>query len=156
MLKIDVPGSAALELAHLVLDYNGTIAVDGEPLPGVREKLGQLSKVMDIHVITADTYGTVREKLRGYPLLVKVIGPTGQDAAKEAYVEKLGQDCVVAIGNGRNDGLMLARARLGIGVIQQEGAASEVLVKGDVLCTDIVDALELLLNTDRLRATLRN
>ena len=156
MLKIDIPGSATLVLTHLVLDYNGTIAIDGEPLPGVREKLWQLSELLDIHVITADTYGTVREKLSGYPLQVEVIGPTGQDAAKEAYVEKLGQDYVVAIGNGRNDGRMLARARVGIGVIQQEGAASEVLVKGDVLCTDIIDALELLLHTDRLRATLRN
>jgi hypothetical protein len=30
MLTIDIPGYKVLHLAHLVMDYNGTLAVDGK------------------------------------------------------------------------------------------------------------------------------
>lgn len=156
MLEIDIPGSSPLQLTHLVLDYNGTIAEDGEPLPGIREKLIQLSQLLDIHVITADTHGTVMEKLAGFPLTAAVIDPTEQDTAKQTYVDNIGPNGVVAMGNGRNDGLMLARAALGVGLIQKEGAAAAVMAGADILCTNILDALDLLLKPDRLRATLRN
>lgn len=33
-----------LELEHVVLDYNGTVAVDGVLVPGVREILNRLSR----------------------------------------------------------------------------------------------------------------
>ena len=35
MLTISIPGGATLDIEHLVLDYNGTLAVDGVLLPGV-------------------------------------------------------------------------------------------------------------------------
>jgi soluble P-type ATPase len=155
MLHISIPGSPELLLSHLVLDYNGTIAEDGEPIKGISERLEQLRGSLQIHVVTADTHGTVRDKLARTPVTVTVIGPERQDLAKEAYIEKLSIESVVAIGNGRNDGRMLQKAALGIGVIQKEGAAAEVLTGADLLCTSILDGLDLLLHTDRLRATLR-
>ena len=63
---------------------------------------------------------------------------------------------VVAIGNGRNDRLMLEAAGLGIALIQAEGAASETLRRADVVCTSILDALGLLRDPRRLIATLRS
>ena len=59
------------------------------------------------------------------------------------------------MGNGRNDQLMLEEAALGIAVILEEGAAAVTLSAADVVCTNIVSALELLDNPLRLIATLR-
>ena len=60
------------------------------------------------------------------------------------------------MGNGRNDRLMLDEAALGVVVVQREGAAVETLLAADVVCQSIVDALDLLLNPLRLKATLRS
>ena len=38
MLNIEIPGREPLALCHLVLDYNGTIAVDGKLLPELDRK----------------------------------------------------------------------------------------------------------------------
>ena len=51
MLKLDIPGFGNLAIAHLVLDYNGTLAVDGHVLEGVREELDILAGLIDIHVV---------------------------------------------------------------------------------------------------------
>ena len=65
-------------------------------------------------------------------------------------------DGCVAIGNGRNDRLMLRDAVLGIALVQTEGAAAEAIANADVVCTHILDALDLLANPLRLAATLRS
>jgi hypothetical protein len=35
MLAVDIPGFGRFELDHLVLDYNGTLALDGRLVPGL-------------------------------------------------------------------------------------------------------------------------
>ena len=39
MLDIIIPGYEELQLAHLMLDYSGTLACDGRLLPGVADRL---------------------------------------------------------------------------------------------------------------------
>lgn len=39
MVEIEVPGRTAYRLQHLVLDVNGTVAVDGRLVEGVARKL---------------------------------------------------------------------------------------------------------------------
>ncbi len=39
MLKIQIPGRKPIILEHLVLDFNGTIAIDGKIISGVKERL---------------------------------------------------------------------------------------------------------------------
>jgi soluble P-type ATPase len=68
----------------------------------------------------------------------------------------LGAEQVAAIGNGRNDGLMLKTAALGVALIQEEGAGIAAILQADIICTDIRKAFDLLLRPDRLKATLRN
>lgn len=34
MIRIDVPGRDIIEIEHVVLDYNGTIAFDGQLIEG--------------------------------------------------------------------------------------------------------------------------
>jgi soluble P-type ATPase len=156
MLKIPIPGHRELELEHLVLDYNGTLACDGELIPGVKEALVALAKDLEIHVVTADTFGKVRSRLEGCPFRVVVLPADGQDVGKREYVRQLGPAKTAAIGNGRNDRMMLAEAALGAAVIQKEGAATDTLFRADVICPDILSALELLTEPLRLVATLRS
>lgn len=156
MIPIDIPGYRKLELSHLVLDYNGTLACDGKLLPGTAEALSALASDIRIHVITADTFGLARVQLAGLPIDLTVMPAESQAGAKLRYVTGLGTDTVVAIGNGRNDRKMLNAAALGIALVQREGGATETLSSADVVCTNILDALELLRNPKRLIATLRS
>jgi len=149
-LVIEIPGTAALHVRHVVLDFNGTLARDGVLLPRVRSRLQRLSRKLDVDVLTADTFGTARSALRGLHLRVETIR-TGAD--KRRFVAE--RDGVVAIGNGRNDVAMMRAAELGIAVLGSEGASAELLRSVDVVTRDIADALDLLLDTKRLTATLR-
>jgi soluble P-type ATPase len=155
MLAIDIPGFADLRLEHLVLDFNGTVALDGTLLPAARPLLRALSGALAIHVVTADTFGTAAVALAGLPLGLVIIGNAGQDEAKLAFARQLRLSGVVAIGNGRNDHMMLKAAALGIAVVQHEGAAPASVSSADVVTPGIVEALELLRHPSRLVATLR-
>ena len=155
MIEIDVPGYKGLVLGYLVMDFNGTLAVDGVLLTGVKERLAELGKELEIHVVTADTFGRVREELRGVGCKVVVLEEANQVEAKGEYVKSLGGENVVGIGNGRNDRLMLQEAELGIALVQAEGAAVETVLAADLVCGNILDGLDLLLHPQRLVAGLR-
>jgi soluble P-type ATPase len=155
MIEIAIPGSRMLHLEHLILDYNGTMACDGQLLEGVGKALHSLTGKIQIHVLTADTFGSVAGELQAVECTISVIPPDSQDAAKLDYINRLGRGSVVCIGNGRNDRLMLKEAALGIALIQEEGAAADTVLSADIVCTGISDALKLLLNPLRIAATLR-
>lgn len=155
MLKITIPGMEEITLDHLLLDYNGTLACDGKIKPGVLEKLEKLSHSLRIHVITADTFGSVQEQCDASFIHIHIIGKESQDHAKLAYLKALGPEQTVAIGNGRNDALILEEARLGFAILQEEGCATKSLLASDILFQSINDALDVLLNVNRLIATLR-
>ncbi len=137
------------------MDYNGTLACDGDLLNGVKEMLLALADSLDLHVLTADTFGSVKSELKGIPATVSIIPADNQDKGKYDYVKRLGCAYTVCIGNGRNDRLMLKEAGLGIALIQEEGACAETLLSADIVCKDILSALKLLTHNKRLIATLR-
>ncbi len=155
MLKFNIPGREEIRLEHLVLDFNGTLAIDGKLISGVKERLEILSKSLEIHVITADSFGTVQEELKDLPVTISILSPENQAEKKLNYVQKQGIEKTVCIGNGLNDSLMVKEAILGIILIQIEGAASQSILNADIVCPDINSALELLYKPNRLRATLR-
>ena len=74
---------------------------------------------------------------------------------KLELVRKLGAGSTIAIGNGANDAEMLKGAAIWIAVIGREGASAKALQAADVVVKDIGDALNCLLNPQRLVATLR-
>ncbi len=156
MIEIAIPGYETLKLEHLVLDHNGTLACDGILIEGVKDRLQKLAGHLQIHVLTADTFGKARSQLEDAPCELSILTDNNQDIGKIEYVRKLGPNQTVCIGNGRNDRYMLKHAVLGIAVMLAEGVAVEALKNADVICTDINDALDLLLNPLRLTATLRS
>jgi len=156
MIEIDIPGGKALRLATAIFDFNGTLARDGRLCDGVAERLRTLAQHVTIHVATADTTRTARTALSGLPVHIHVVPDDGQRVAKRAFLETLGADQTVAIGNGRNDEALIAGAALSIVVIGDEGCAAKTLASADVACTNIRDALDLLIVPTRLIATLRS
>ena len=154
MLKIQIPGREELILRHLILDYTGTIAEDGEIIDSIRPRLEALSRELSICVITADTHGTAAQKCQGLPLRVLTFPTTQVGAIKAEEARKLGGG-VVTIGNGFNDIAMSDAADLSICVIGKEGCCGALLTHCDIVVTSIDDALDLLLKTGRIRATLR-
>ena len=155
-MEISIPGYGTLSLEHMVMDYNGTLAIDGDLIKGVKEALIGLSNDLTLHVLTADTFGKAKEGLEGIPCKLSILPKDDQQAGKLEYVQSLGADNTVSIGNGRNDQLMLKASKLGIAVILEEGSSVETIYSADVVCTSIVSALALLSNPLRLTATLRS
>ena len=59
----EIPNFKTLDIQHIVCDYNGTIAKGGLVLPQIKALFKQLSKRYTLHVITADTFGSVHKQL---------------------------------------------------------------------------------------------
>jgi soluble P-type ATPase len=157
MIQIDIPGFGPIEIAHVVTDFTGTLSEDGMLCEGVRERMNRLAEHLQVHVLTADTFGSARKELAGINCTVHVMDVPGGTLheAKEAYIRQLGPDGVFAMGNGNNDALMLSAAKVGVVVCLREGCAGDALRASDVLVTSAEDALDLLLHPNRLKATLR-
>jgi soluble P-type ATPase len=163
MLIISIPGQGDLHIEHVVLDYNGTLAVEGALIAGVGERLNALAGRLlggaakpRVHVVTADTFGRAQEALRSIACEVVILPPGNQAEAKRTFVQQLGTGVTACIGNGRNDRLMLEVAALSIVVIESEGASVATLMTADVVVKSSLDALDLLLRPLRLAATLRS
>ncbi len=155
MFELDVPGFGPLRLEHLVSDFTGTLSVDGRLMSGVRERLHRIAELLQIHILTADTFGMARTELEGVKCDIHILTGDNHDLQKEEYVKKLGVDCVAAFGNGNNDRKMLKTARLGIAVCLNEGCATDAVISARIMVTSATDALDLLLKPKRLKATLR-
>lgn len=156
MIELDVPGWGTRAIAHLVLDVNGTLSLDGELLPGVADRVGTLRGVVAVHLVSADTFGRL-DAIAATLGVAAVRLRRGEPEApqKAEYVRGLGPTTVVAVGNGANDEAMLREAALGIAVLGREGLATSALTAARVLTASIDDALDLLLNPRRLVATMR-
>jgi len=152
---MNVPGRGTLKLNYLVCDVNGTLALDGKLLDGVVRGFKTLHDRLEIHLVSADTFGTLMQINHQLEVHAHII-PAGDETGQKAeFVRQLGAEHVIAIGQGANDRDMLQTAAVGICILSREGAASETLMSADVIVPDIVAALELLEKPLRLIATLR-
>ena len=152
---IEIPNFKKLDIAHVVCDYNGTIAKDGIVLPEIKVLFEQLSRKYTLHVITADTFGSVTSQLQGYGAQIKILSSTDHTAEKADFISGLGDESCIAIGNGNNDAQMLQRAAVGIALMGDEGCSKDTLFNADIICKSIGEALSLVLEPKRLIATLR-
>ena len=154
-IKVQVPGRDDLVIENVVLDVNGTIALDGKLLAGVADRIARLRELVRIVIVTADTHGGAVRLGEALGLEVVVLDAGDGGARKLESLLRLGPDTTAAIGNGSNDALMLERTALGTCVIGKEGASTKALLKSDIVVTDICDAFDLLLSPRRITATLR-
>lgn len=155
MFEIDIPGFGYVKLEHLISDFTGTLSVDGKLLPWIRERLNEVSNLLRVHIVTADTFGMAQSELEGVNCTMHILSGEDHDLQKENYVKALGPFSVVALGNGNNDRKMLKAARIGIAVCLNEGCSVDALTSADILVKSPIDAFDLLLYPKRLKATLR-
>ncbi|MBW2094453.1 MAG: HAD hydrolase family protein [Deltaproteobacteria bacterium] len=155
MLQVDVPGFGPITLEHLVSDFTGTLSVGGKLLPGVEVRLNQIAEFLQVQILTADTFGVAKEQLKEVKCSIQILSGASHDQQKEKYVIDLGAQKTVALGNGNNDRRMLKAAKVGIAVTEGEGCAVDAVMAADIQVNRAVDALDLLLHSKRLKATLR-
>lgn len=157
MITLLIPGfKTELRIEHLVLDFNGTLAIDGKLIHGVKERLIDISKQLTVHVITGNSFGTAREVLKDIPCTITILADSGQANEKEKYIQQLDPSTVISIGNGYNDRFLLKKSAIGIALIQDEGASAQTLIAADIVFKDILSALDLINNPTRIKATLRS
>jgi soluble P-type ATPase len=158
-MRIDMPCGVFYNLFNMILDLNGTITVDGSFVDGVVERLKELSEIMDVYVVTADTGQTLDQLtdqlVEDCGIKIHKLESGRGDLQKLDFLEKLGRDETVAIGNGCNDTLMLREAKLGLCVIGKEGASGNALMASNAVFLNICDALDIFLKPKRMIATLR-
>lgn len=155
MIEYNIPGREKIIIENLCLDYNGTIAYNGELIDGVEEKIMELKNKIDIFVLTADTYHTVENQCAHLGIKVKTFDKEGAAQCKLEIVNSLGKNTAV-IGNGFNDIEMFDASSLSIAVIEKEGVCAKLLNHADIVVTSIIDAMDLILDENKMKATLRN
>jgi soluble P-type ATPase len=156
MFTLDIPGFGPVQLKYLVSDFTGTLSVDGRLLEGVRDRLNEIGGFLEIHFLTADTFGKAQEELKDIRgSRIQILTGQDHDRQKEEYVRRLGAEQTIAFGNGNNDRLMLKAAKIGVAVSTGEGCAADAIRAADIFVTHILEGLDLLLHPKRLKATLR-
>lgn len=159
MLHLNLPGKMDRTFSHLVIDFNGTIAIDGVLKPALLPLLEQLNDQLDIHILTADTHGTVKSEIEAkIPALsqrIHIIPADGQRKAKRDFVLDLVADETIAVGNGCNDCLMLQEAGLSLCVMDAEGASVKTLLQAEMVFRSAEEAFSFLYSPGRMKAGLR-
>jgi soluble P-type ATPase len=154
-MKIEIPGYKTLEIRNLVMDYNGTVAIDGSIPEDIKEKLIKLSEEFNIYILTADTHGDAEKRCEGLPITIKTFPGECAANSKLDIVKNLGSGVCACIGNGRNDALMFMESELSIAVVGKEGIYAPLLAVADICVGCIGDGLDLFLKPARIIADLR-
>lgn len=155
MIKVEIPGRSGFELKYAVFDFNGTMATNGILDERCIEKLKLLSEKLEIYILSSDTYGSVRKQCESLPVKVRVMSENNGSIDKMNFVNDLGNENVVCIGNGSNDSKMFEVSKFSITILGDEGCSIKALNNSDVLVKNIIDCLDMLLNPNRIIATLR-
>jgi soluble P-type ATPase len=144
-----------LELEIVVFNFNGTLALDGHISVQVKMKIKQLAGYVEIHILTADTFGMAQQECQGLPVQLHILRSRNHTQEKASYLAQFWHRPVAAVGNGANDRLMLEKVDLGIAVIGPEGCCAKTLLAADLVVNSADDAIDLLLNQKRIAASLR-
>jgi soluble P-type ATPase len=157
--RVEIPGFGEREIRTIISDFAGTLSTSGKVLPEVREKLIRLAELVDIHIVTADTFGTASRELEGVPMTLRILDAGREHEQKAVYASRHHPKYVAAMGNGNNDRLLLVRVKeaggLAIAVENGDGCAMETLLQGHVFIHGAANALDLLLEPLRILGTLR-
>ena len=150
-MDVQIPNRGTMTIRHVVLDFNGTLALDGAVDDSIVPMLQKLCTRFHVILATADTFGTAGPFADRLGMTWQTV-KTGED--KESIVRSLG-GAVAAVGNGANDAAMFRSADLAIAVMTEEGLSIQAVREADVVMPSVDRALELLLHPHRLVATLR-
>lgn len=153
-MKISIPNAGELELETVIVDLNGTLTVRGVLIDGVKERLRLLTETgLSLVLFSGDTRGNAEALADS--LGVRFIHAGTGEEKRLAAMQHLNPATCVAIGNGLIDVPLFRVAALSIATLQAEGAHRDALQAADIVCPSIIDALDLLLDTQSLISTIR-
>jgi soluble P-type ATPase len=160
MIKLAIPGFGPLEIRHVVSDYTGTHSFQGAVRGSIKALLTRLAELVEVHIVTVDTFGTARRELEQLPIQLHFLeDATGLDEQKRQFVLQYDPKHVAAFGNGNTDRLFLKSVRdaggLAVAVDNGEGCAIDTMLNANIFVHGSEQALELLLEPTRCKATLR-
>ena len=155
MIFIERPSQGNLEIEFILIDFEGTLALDRRVHPKAKDKINLLSKRAKIYILTKEEKEHAEEVLKKVKAEIIYLTEGESSQKKLDLLRQLGANRTVAIGNGADDVPMIEEAGLGICVLGKEGTFSEAIKKADVVFMNILDALDFLLKPLRQKATLR-
>ena len=156
MISVPIPGWGELAIEYLMIDFNGTVALDGKLKKEVKEAIDRISRYVKVFIITADSYDSVDAELGTSNVTFIKVNKVSSGDEKAKVVRELGPEKIVAIGNGSNDVAMMKESALGIAVVGDEGCSAALVKEADIVVSDAMKALGLLMHPERLVATLRD
>ncbi|MGA2107588.1 MAG: HAD family hydrolase [Syntrophorhabdales bacterium] len=156
MISVPIPGWGELSIEYLMIDFNGTVALDGKLKKEVKDAIDRISRYVKVFIITADSYDSVDAELGTSNVTFIKVNKVSSGDEKAKVVKELGPEKIVAIGNGSNDVAMMRESALGIAVVGDEGCSAALVKEADIVVSDAMKALGLLMHPERLVATLRD
>jgi len=154
MISIQRPGMETLDIHFVLLDFEGTLAMDGRVHPKAKDKVNLLSKRVTVYILTKSSKEKVEETLK--KMKAEILSMTEGDSSQQKLdvLQRLGPHQTAVIGNGFDDVQIMEQAGLGMCVIGKEGSSPEAVAKADLVVTSVLDALDFLLRPLRQGATL--
>lgn len=157
-IVIDIPGFGRRVVRTIISDYTGTLSCYGKLVPGARPRLLRLLKLADLEIVTADSYGTAHQQLKGIAV-PNMLKHKRHDIEKRDFARRFNLKNVAAFGNGNNDRLILQAVKrsggIAVAVDNGEGCALDALLHANIFVVGAVNALNLLLTPTACKATLR-
>ena len=152
-MKYNPAGVEEIELTNIILDLNGTLAVNGIIVDGVKERIQKLKQLgYEVYLFTGDQRGNAAAQAA--KLGIKVKKAISSDE-KEKLTKELETEKTVSIGNARIDIGAFKPCALRIGTLQGEGIHTEILEHIDLLVPSVNNALDLLIDPNIFNATMR-
>lgn len=154
MISIQRSGMGSLDIHFVLIDFEGTLAMDGRVHPKAKDKVNLLSKRATLYIVTKSSREKVEETLRKMTVEILYVPEGDSSQQKLNLLQRLGPHQTAVIGNGLDDARIMEQAGLGMCVIGKEGSSAEAVAKADLVVTHVLDALDFLLKPLRQRATL--
>jgi len=152
-MKYDIPQIGVIEINTIVLDFNGTLSVRGKIVDGAKERLATLKKLgINIILFTGDQRGNALDLCNELDIELK---KTVNQKEKEQFFLELDTEHSAAIGNARIDNGKFRHAKLSIATLQAEGIHTGIIEHVDIIVPNINDALDLFIDSNSLKATMR-
>ncbi len=152
-MKYDIPQVGIIEISTIVLDLNGTLAVRGKIVKGVKKRLTALKKLgIKVILFTGDQRGNASSFAQDLGIEFK--RASSQEEKEHLFLE-LDIERSAAIGNARIDNGKFRHAKLSIATLQAEGIHTGILKNVDIIVPSINDALDLFIDPNSLKGTMR-
>lgn len=152
-MLIKGPNKEIINIENIILDLNGTLAVNGQVSEKAKKLVVKLKQLgYKLILISGDIRGnakTVAEELD----LGLYLGANSSEKAKQ--MKRFDKEKTAAIGNARIDIGTFENAKISIATLQSEGIHSGILNYVDLIVPSIEDALNLFIDVKSLEATLR-